>query len=602
MANYSLVINSKFKPFSFQELLQPALMATQAHQQLEDAYGELDTKASIWDNLTEGSTKAKAQYQKFASDLAKEAEQLSKYGLNPTSRQAMLNMRGRYSRDIIPIETAYKKREAQAEEQRKAMLSNPTLLLSRRAAETNLDEYLDNPELGYDMTTGALLQQQVATAASALAKAARNDPKVQTELRHLLGFNYETIRRKGFAPEEVQKAILGAADANPELLDIVNKTIGSSGIEGWKFASDADKAKILKQARDYASQGLWSAVGETQYGTVSDDRAKALFEHNLAEQRAINAANRARQQAIQDAMGQPVVPMFDRRNVMTSREIEKVAQNKEAWDKYKKYFYKKENGHWAISKEGRDLYMKGKGVEQSPAFGTWGERSITSKKGTGWDLPSANFYNFVNSIGLSSAGEGRLGPNQTSTLNKFLTKNVKNQYDATQATEYYSPVDASNYDNVVGALSRASKNGEVTTYERVKSGNSYKFVPKKEKINLQDLIKTGIGDASTVYGQHGNYLEVTLKDGTRFDLPYSYVNAQFNDMLTNNVNDALRLEKAMNQGNKYYTNAAGQPEDILTGINRALNNAHNTSMSGLGTSTIKNQETERGLYQFYIPQ
>lgn len=291
MANYSLVINSKFKPFSYQELLQPALMATQAHQAIEDAYGGLDTKASIWDNLTEGSTKAKAQYQRFANDLAKEAEQLSKYGLNPASRQAMLNMRGRYSRDIIPIETAYKKREVQAEEQRKAMLANPTLLLSRRASETNLDEYLDNPDLGYDMTTGALLQQQVATAASALAKAARNDPKVQTELRHLLGFNYETIRRKGFAPEEVQKAILGAADANPELLDIVNKTIGSSGIEGWRFASDADKARILKQARDYASQGLWSAVGETQYGTVSDDRAKALFEHSLAMQRQA-AANK----------------------------------------------------------------------------------------------------------------------------------------------------------------------------------------------------------------------------------------------------------------------------------------------------------------------
>lgn len=291
MANYSLIINSKFKPFSYQELLQPALMATQAHQALEDAYGELDTKASIWDNLTEGSTKAKAQYQKFANDLAKEAEQLSKYGLNPASRQAMLNMRGRYSRDIIPIETAYKKRGVQAEEQRKAMLANPTLLLSRRASEINLDEYLDNPDLGYDMTTGALLQQQVATAASALAKAARNDPKVQTELRHLLGFNYETIRRKGFAPEEVQKAILGAADANPELLDIVNKTIGSSGIEGWRFASDADKARILKQARDYASQGLWSAVGETQYGTVSDDRARALFEHSLAMQRQA-AANK----------------------------------------------------------------------------------------------------------------------------------------------------------------------------------------------------------------------------------------------------------------------------------------------------------------------
>lgn len=601
MANYSLVINSKFRPFEFQELMQPAMLATQAHQTLEDAYSELGTKSSIWDNLTEGSVKAKRQYQKFANDLANEAELLAKQGLTSSSRQAVLNMRNRYSRDIVPIEQAYKKREAQIEEQRKAMLANPTLLLSRNAAETNLDSYLDNPDLGYNMTTGALLQQQVATQAAALAKAARDDPKAQTELRHLLGFQYETIRRKGFSPDEVLKAINNAEGANPQLVSIVDKVLESSGINKWNM-SDADRKAIMKQARVYANEGLWSAVGETQYGTATDDRAKALFEHDLAEKRAINAANRARQQVIQDAMGQPVVPKFDRRNVMTSREIEKAAQNKEAWNKYKKYFYKTESGNWAINKEGRDLYMKGKGVEQNPAYGTWGERAMTNKKGIGWDLPSASFYNFVNSVGLSGAGEGRLGPNQTRTLSKFLTKNVKNQYDATQATEYYSPVDASNYDNVVGALSRASKNGEITTYERVKSDNSYKFVPKKEKINLQDLIKTGIGDASTVYGQHGNYLEVTLKDGTRFDLPYSYVNSQFNEMLTHNVEDALKLEAAMNQGKQYYINAAGQPEDILTGINRALNNAHNTSMSGLGTSTIKNQETERGLYQFYIPQ
>ena len=42
MANYSLVVNSKFRPFEYQELLAPVLMATQAHHELEDKYAELN--------------------------------------------------------------------------------------------------------------------------------------------------------------------------------------------------------------------------------------------------------------------------------------------------------------------------------------------------------------------------------------------------------------------------------------------------------------------------------------------------------------------------------------------------------------------------------
>ena len=45
MANYSLVINSRFRPFSYQEMLAPTLQSTQAHQALEDAYNELGMQA-----------------------------------------------------------------------------------------------------------------------------------------------------------------------------------------------------------------------------------------------------------------------------------------------------------------------------------------------------------------------------------------------------------------------------------------------------------------------------------------------------------------------------------------------------------------------------
>ena len=51
MANYSLVLDTKFKPFSYAEMLAPVAAATQAHQALEEEYGNLSVKADIWENM-----------------------------------------------------------------------------------------------------------------------------------------------------------------------------------------------------------------------------------------------------------------------------------------------------------------------------------------------------------------------------------------------------------------------------------------------------------------------------------------------------------------------------------------------------------------------
>jgi len=272
MPNYSLVINSKFKPFSYQELLQPALMSTQAHQAVEEAYADLATKANIWDKMTEPGSKAHSMYEAYSQDLEKYADRLARYGLTPSDRQAMLNMRSRYSTDIVPIEQAYKRREEQAKEQAKIMASDPTHFFARQASTTSLDDYIANPSL--DTLTqnysGALLTQQVANAASALAKDARNDPKVQTELRKLLPYQYEAIRRTGFDPETVRQAILNSPDADKILTGIVDTAMANSGMNDWNYISPEDKERILAQARNYANQGLWSAVGQTQYNMVTD--------------------------------------------------------------------------------------------------------------------------------------------------------------------------------------------------------------------------------------------------------------------------------------------------------------------------------------------
>lgn len=112
MANYSLILDTKFKPFSYAEMLAPVAAATQAHQAIEEEYGNLAAKANVWEEMANEQTDPYAykMYKAYSDDLKARTEQLMKYGLNASSRRGMLDMRARYSKEIVPIEAAYKRR------------------------------------------------------------------------------------------------------------------------------------------------------------------------------------------------------------------------------------------------------------------------------------------------------------------------------------------------------------------------------------------------------------------------------------------------------------------------------------------------------------
>ena len=165
MANYSLVLDTKFKPFSYAEMLAPVAAATQAHQALEEEYGNLSAKADVWENMAneQSDPLAYKMYKGYSDDLRDRADTLLREGLNASSRKGMLDMRARYSKEIAPIEAAYKRREELAAEQRKAYAANPTLRYERYANAMSLDDFIKNPSIDYGRSySGALLTQQVA--------------------------------------------------------------------------------------------------------------------------------------------------------------------------------------------------------------------------------------------------------------------------------------------------------------------------------------------------------------------------------------------------------------------------------------------------------
>jgi hypothetical protein len=279
MANFSFVSGAKFRPFSYQEMLQPLQAYTQEYNTIQEGMGELGTKADVFERMANEQTdpQAYAIYKQYSNDLAAQAESLAKQGLTPASRQGLIDMKRRYSSEIVPIEQAYKRRQELIDEQRKLQAQDSTLLFDRPASTLSLDELIANPALSPQSYSGALLSKQVGTAAQNLAKEVRENPR---KWRTILGNQYyETIMQKGFRPEEIMQAVQNNPEASPILQGIVEDAVGSSGIRSW------GDENILNRAYDYARQGLWNAVGETQYQTLSNKAYDYAMQERLAQAR-----------------------------------------------------------------------------------------------------------------------------------------------------------------------------------------------------------------------------------------------------------------------------------------------------------------------------
>lgn len=455
MANYSLVINSQFKPFSYQEMLAPTLMATQAHQELENQYGELATKASVWEEMANEQTDPYAykMYKTYANDLEEQAGQLAREGLNAASRRDMLNMRARYSKEITPIEQAYTARQKQAEQQQQALLQDPTLLLSRRASTTSLDDYIRNPQLAYEAYSGKLITAQAASAASALAKEMQEKPR---KWRSILGNSYyETMMQKGFSSQAVLQAIQDNPDAAPQLTRIVEDAINSSGVRDW-----GDQATIAR-AIDYAKQGLWSAVGETQYQTLDNWRAK------MAEQEAMQKRAEKRAAAAKEAELNRY-----RVNPLPLRSEQEISANNEKINNYIS------NGYLKRTNAGLVLTQKGlaqlRSANRTPIVQTWNtykkQHPGASKssydsmvaEATSMSRRSSNFADWYNkNVGGFNAQTGKVST-PTTRLNAYEHSIKQGSYDVYHSTEYDRQLDnaySKEYTKQVWSAA-ASKDGE----------------------------------------------------------------------------------------------------------------------------------------------
>lgn len=268
MADFSFVSTARFRPFSYQEMLQPIQAYTQEYNTVEEGIGELAAKADVYKQIANEQSDpiAHAQWKKYADDLSIQAASLANEGLTPSSRRGLLDMKRRYASEITPIELAFESKRKQTGEWFKMKAQDGTLISSYDPSTTSLDEYLKNPNLTPQFVSGKAVHDAVFQSAQQLAKSVRQDPR---EARRILGDQYfELVQKKGYSPEEIMRVMKNTEEGRKELKRIKEEVISSYGVRNWATEDQ------MRQIDEHANRGLWGAIGDYKYETLANQEYK----------------------------------------------------------------------------------------------------------------------------------------------------------------------------------------------------------------------------------------------------------------------------------------------------------------------------------------
>ena len=275
MASNNIIYNSKFKPFSYSEMLAPVQAATTEHKLIEEGLGELATKASIFDKLASQQTSpvAAAQYKAYADDLTKQADLMARQGLTPESRKGLLNMKKRFASEITPIELAINKKEELTKEQREALKRDSSLMFDVNYGATSIDKLLSNPSATYNTISGSDLTKRTSDMASNFAKTIQSNPQYKS----ILGGQYfQQMQQMGYTPQQVMQTVMNDPNAPKELKQIADTVWQESGLDNWDEATKA-------RARDYINAGLYDAIGTQSLGIQADRGYTSPIEKERAD-------------------------------------------------------------------------------------------------------------------------------------------------------------------------------------------------------------------------------------------------------------------------------------------------------------------------------
>ena len=172
----NLVINSQFRPFTYDEMVKPLAQYKEVYDKMEQDYSDIAAQTEMWKDMVNrtNSPEAYEMYQRYSNDLASVTDSFSR-GLNMSNRRALMGMKRRYAQDITPIARAS---EAMKEANDFRAKASPDAIFE--VGEYNsLDQFLHGKTANNRYQSREALTKKTAAMTEAAMAEAMKDPEFQ---------------------------------------------------------------------------------------------------------------------------------------------------------------------------------------------------------------------------------------------------------------------------------------------------------------------------------------------------------------------------------------------------------------------------------------
>lgn len=286
MANFNLVVNtSNFKPFTYEEMVRPLLLYKQEEEARQQAYLDMQEKAATLEDLATSEKDAEAYgiYTAYKDRLRDVADSMARQGLTRGNNQ-VFNLRKDYISNIKPLNDLLEKRNKLIEEQR-ANNKDGTNIYSIDYGDMSLSEMKRRPTHTYNTLNGNVVRAMSAETFAPLAKQILESPEYES----ILGKQYfqERIQR-GYTLDQMINELQGT-EAGSKLAQVKQNILSSLGMDKKGFSPEKQA-----QVEQFVNMGAMAALGETEYGNLSDKSyldplqqvQKSASEYALAQSQA----------------------------------------------------------------------------------------------------------------------------------------------------------------------------------------------------------------------------------------------------------------------------------------------------------------------------
>ena len=284
--NFSYVIDSSFRPFSFQEMLAPLAIYKDASEKAEEAYTELKAKAGdfayLSQTLPEGS-KAREIYEGYANDLNAQAEDFAQHGLSMGNRRALTGLKQRYQGEIGRLSKADEALRKERELRRQMGAKDSSLLYA--ADNLNIDDFLDNNTPNLYSISGNELYTKGAAAGQAASKRVYGTRDAGSTLG---GYYRDYVQQWGYNAGTINK-FRQDMSAIPELQAQADAILQANGVY------DNLDERGVAQARAQVINGMIDGAVYTENHNLQRDLGKMTAAEEAADARAKASDTRAQQ-------------------------------------------------------------------------------------------------------------------------------------------------------------------------------------------------------------------------------------------------------------------------------------------------------------------